>query len=338
MATRIGKYTLKLDSAPSVLGYAAIASKKESEGPIAPYIDILNNDPMFGQTTWELAESRMQQEVSEAALRKCSLTPSAIDFIFAGDLLNQCIGSHYGLREIGIPFFGLYSACATMAQGLAMSAMAVDTGMAANAMAVTSSHFCSAERQYRFPLAYGGQRTPTAQWTATGAGAVIVGQNSMPPYVRAVTIGTIEDKGVTDVSNMGGAMAPAAAQTLTRYFTDTLTNESNYDLILTGDLASVGTALLYQLMEMEGYKIQKKHNDCGLLLYDVKTQEVDAGGSGCGCSATVLCSYILQSMREGKLNEVLFIATGALMSPVSIQQGQSIPAIAHLVHLSTKPS
>ncbi|MDL2233964.1 stage V sporulation protein AD [Ruminococcaceae bacterium OttesenSCG-928-L11] len=338
MATRIGKYTLRLDSSPSLVGYAAIASKKESEGPLASYIDVLNDDPMFGQKTWEMAESRMQQEVAEIALRKCSLSPGDISYLFAGDLLNQCIGSHYGMREIGIPFLGLYGACSTMAEGLALSALFVDTDIAANTMAVTSSHFCSSERQFRFPLAYGGQRPPTAQWTVTGAGAAIVGKNSVPPYVKAVTIGTIEDKGVKDISNMGSAMAPAAAQTLTRYFSDTLTNESNYDLILTGDLAGVGSDLLLQLMRGEGYDIRKKHSDCGLMIYDMQNQGVDAGGSGCGCSATVLCSYILQSMREGRLNDVLFIATGALMSTVSVQQGQSIPAIAHLVHLSTKPN
>jgi stage V sporulation protein AD len=336
VATRIGKYTLKLDTAPSVVGFAAVASKKEAEGPMAPYIDTLNNDPFFGQKTWELAESRMQQEVAEIALHKAGLSPTEIQYLFAGDLLNQCIGSHYGLREIGIPYLGLYSACATMAEGLALAALFTEAGFGANAMAVTSSHFCSAERQYRFPLAYGGQRTPTAQWTATGAGAAIVGKNSVPPYIRAITVGTIEDKGIKDQSNMGAAMAPAAAQTLTRFFTDTLTNEDNYDMILTGDLAAVGSDLLMQLMEREGDNIRKKHSDCGLLLYDQKMQNVDAGGSGCGCSAPVLCSYILQSMREGKLHDVLFMATGALMSPVSIQQGQSIPAIAHLIHLSTK--
>jgi stage V sporulation protein AD len=338
MATKIGKYTLKFDQPPSVVGFAAVGSKKESEGPLAGQFDLLNNDPFFGQKTWELAESRMQQEVAEIALKKSNLSAGDIDYLFAGDLLNQCIGSHYGLRETGIPFLGLYSACATMAEGLALASIFVETGVAANAMAVTSSHFCSAERQYRFPLAYAGQRTPTSQWTVTGAGAAVVGGNSVPPYIRAVTIGSIEDKGVKDVNNMGAAMAPAAALTLSRYFEDTLTNEKNYDLILTGDLAFVGTELLLDLMERQGYKIKDKHNDCGLMIYDRNTQNVDAGASGCGCSASVVCSHIMQSMREGKLNDVLFIATGALMSPVSIQQGQSIPAIAHLVHLSTTGS
>lgn len=337
MATKIGKYTIRLDRGPSIEGFASIASKKEAEGPLASYIDMLNTDSTFGQKTWELAESRMQQEVAEIALKKCGLSPTDIDFLFAGDLLNQCIGSHYGLRETGIPFLGLFSACSTMAEGLALGALFLETGLATHTMAVTSSHFCAAERQFRFPLAYGGQRTPTSQWTVTGAGATILGNSSAPPYVRAVTIGTIEDKGVTDISNMGAAMAPAAAQTLSRFFSDTLTNASNYDMVLTGDLAYVGSELLVQLMDREGYDIREQHRDCGLMIYDREAQQVEAGGSGCGCCATVLCSYILRAMREEQLNDVLFIATGALMSPLSIQQGQSIPAIAHLVHLSTRP-
>lgn len=209
--TRVGKYTLKLDTMPSVKNFAAIASKKEAEGPMAKYIDILNKDSMFGQQTWEKAESRMQQEVAEKALDKARLAPSAVEYLFAGDLLNQCIGSHYGLCEIGIPFMGLYSACATMAEGLALSAIFVEAGACKNAMAVTSSHFCSAERQYRFPLEYGGSRTPASQWTVTGAGAAILGKSESPPFIKAVMIGTIVDKGVKDLNNMGAAMAPVTA-------------------------------------------------------------------------------------------------------------------------------
>jgi len=338
MVERVGKYTMKLQSAPSVLSYASIASKKESEGPMAPYIDIINQDSMFGQTSWEKAESRMQQEVAEQALAKGNLSTGQIDCLFGGDLLNQCIGSHYGLRDLGIPFVGVYGACSTMAETLALAALFVEGGIASRTMAVTSSHFCSSERQFRFPLEYGGVRTPTSQWTATGAGATILGASSMPPYVKAVSFGSILDKGIKDINNMGAAMAPAAAQTILRYFKDTMTNADNYDLILTGDLAHVGVSLLYELMERDGYKIHEKHADCGLMLYDREKQpEVGAGGSGCGCSATVLCSYILQSMREGKIRELLFVATGALMSTVSVQQGESIPSIAHLVHLSNRP-
>ncbi|GHU79749.1 stage V sporulation protein AD [Clostridia bacterium] len=336
MATKLGKYTLRFDDPPSVCGYAAVGSKKEGEGPIAKHFDLLSDDPLFGQKTWELAESRIQQRTVELALKKSGLAPTDIDCAFAGDLLNQCIGSHYGLRDTGIPFLGLYGACSTMAESLALASVFVEGGYAAKALALTSSHFCASERQFRFPLAYGNQRTPTSQWTVTGAGAAIIGKDGTPPFVRAITIGSIEDKGVKDINNMGGAMAPAAALTLSRYFADTLTNSQNYDMILTGDLAAVGSELLYELMDGEGYDIREKHSDCGLMIYDRNTQKVDAGGSGCGCSAAVLCSYIMQSMREGKLNDVLFIATGALMSPISIQQSQSIPAVAHLVYLSTQ--
>lgn len=318
---------------PSIAGYAAIASKKESEGPMAQYIDIINEDALFGQRTWEKAESRMQQQVSERAMSKAGVASGDIQFAFAGDLLNQCIGSHYGLRETGIPFIGLYGACSTMAESLAMAAVMAESGAATYALAMTSSHFCSAERQFRFPLEYGGLRTPTAQWTVTGAGAAIIGPHAKPPYIKAACIGAINDMGIKDIANMGAAMAPAAAETIQRYFEDTGTSAADYDLILTGDLAHVGSLLLYRLMEREGHDIRKKHSDCGLLIYDRETQDVMAGGSGCGCSATVLCSYVLGSMERGELKNVLFIATGALMSTVSNQQGESIPAIAHLVHL-----
>lgn len=337
MAQRIGS-TVKLETSPSVLGFASVASKKESEGPMAQYIDILCEDSTFGEKTWEKSESRMQKDAVNKALSKCSMSPEQIDFLFAGDLLNQCIGSNYGLRDLGVPFFGLYGACSTMAESLALSGAFVESGIGRNCIAVTSSHFCSAERQFRFPLEYGGQRTPTSQWTVTGSGACVVGESSMPPYLRAITIGTIEDMGIKDINNMGAAMAPAAAETIRRFFTDTQTNADNYDLILTGDLGQVGTELLYKLLDKEGYDIRGKHNDCGLMIYDRETQDVHAGGSGCGCSATVLCSYVMQKIRSGNLREVLFIATGALMSPITVQQGESIPSVAHLVYLSSTPA
>lgn len=337
MPVREGKHTVVLENAPSIVGYASIGGKKESEGPMANYIDILSNDSYFGQTSWEKAESHMQQIVAEKALDKCGLSTQDIHFAFAGDLLNQCISTHYGLRELGFPFFGVFSACATMAESLALAALSVDAGAADHALALTSSHFCSAERQFRFPLEYGSQRTPTSQWTVTGAGAAVVGAHSVPPYIHAFSAGTIVDKNQKDINNMGAAMAPAAAQTLTRFFADTMTNQDNYDLILTGDLSHVGSQLFLELVRREGYNIEKKYADCGLMIFDRDSQDVNAGGSGCGCCATVLCSYVLESMRKGTLREVLFIATGALMSTTSFQQGESIPGIAHLVHLSTHP-
>lgn len=337
MARRIGNHTVWLEHNPSILGWAAAGSKKEADGPLADQLDICNPDSTFGEKTWEKAESRMQREVVSKALTKCGLTSGQIDYIFAGDLLNQCISSNYGLRELGIPFLGLYGACSTMAESLSLAALLVEGGIARHCAAATSSHFCSAERQFRFPLEYGGQRAPTCQWTVTGAGACILGESSMPPYVRAVTIGTIEDLGINDMNNMGAAMAPAAMQTLCRFFADTGTNADNYDAIFTGDLGWVGSQLLRRLMEEKGYQLGDRYRDCGLMIYDRETQQVDAGGSGCGCSAVVLCAEILQKIRAGSLREVLFIATGALMSPISVQQGETIPGIAHLVHLSNTP-
>lgn len=337
MARRIGNHTVWLEHSPSILGWAAAGSKKEADGPLADQLDICNPDSTFGEKTWEKAESRMQREVVSKALTKCGLTSGQIDYIFAGDLLNQCISSNYGLRELGIPFLGLYGACSTMAESLSLAALLVEGGIARHCAAATSSHFCSAERQFRFPLEYGGQRAPTCQWTVTGAGACILGESSMPPYVRAVTIGTIEDLGINDMNNMGAAMAPAAMQTLCRFFADTGTNADNYDAIFTGDLGWVGSQLLRRLMEEKGYQLGDRYQDCGLMIYDRETQQVDAGGSGCGCSAVVLCAEILQKIRAGSLREVLFIATGALMSPISVQQGETIPGIAHLVHLSNTP-
>lgn len=337
MPTRIGKYTTRLDNCPSVLAFAAVVSKKEGEGPLASYFDVICEDTAFGEQTWEKAESRMQRDAINKALDKAGLAPSELQYIFAGDLLNQCISSTYGLRDMGVPFFGLFGACSTMAESLCLAAMFVDTSLAERAGAVTSSHFCSAERQFRFPLEYGGQRTPSSQWTVTGAGAAIVGQHSAPPYVRQVCIGTIEDLGIKDINNMGAAMAPAAAATISRFLCDTATTQDDYDIILTGDLGAVGSELLLQLLSQSGYDISEKHRDCGLLIYDRDTQDVGAGGSGCGCGASVLCSYIMQSLAAGELSNVLFIATGALMSPTSSQQGESIPGIAHLVHLTSKP-
>ncbi len=339
MPEKVGKATIKLGSSPSVYAFAAVGSKKEEEGPLGKYFDIIQQDSFFGQSSWEKAESQMQKQAVSKALEKGSLAPGDIDFIFAGDLLNQCTGSTYGLRELEIPFIGLFGACSTMAESLGLASLFVDCGAAARCAAVTSSHFCSAERQFRYPLEYASQRAPTSQWTATASGSVIVAKDILPPYVRSVTFGTIEDLQIKDANNMGAAMAPAAASTLIQFFEDTGTNQENYDLILTGDLGFVGSRLFRELTAKKGYPgVAEKHGDCGLMLYDRENQaEIYAGGSGCGCSASVLCSYILPAMREGRLQRVLFMATGALMSPTVVQQGESIPSIAHLIYLSAQP-
>ena len=337
MALKRGKQTYLFQHPAAIRSFAAIGSKREGEGPLGEFFDTIDPDSTFGQKSWERAESRLHHDTVELAVKKAGLSYADLDCLLAGDLLNQCIGATFGVRELGIPYLGIYGACSNMAEGLLLSAFLAESGLRYLGVS-TASHFCAAERQYRFPLEYGGQRTPTSQWTATASGAAILGQNVSPPYIRAVCVGTIEDKGIKDQNNMGAAMAPAAFETLRRFFEDTGTNPDNYDLILTGDLGKVGSRLLDDLMQREGYHIGGKHSDCGLLLYDSNKQDVHAGGSGAGCCASVLCSYILPSIREGRLKKVLFIATGALLSPTSVQQGESIPSVAHLVHFSSLPN
>lgn len=333
MATRVGRYTIRFDGCAAVKGYAGVAGKKEGEGPLSDAFDYIAEDNTFGEATWEKAESRMQKDTISRALNKAGVTPSTIDIIFAGDLLNQCIGSSYGLREFGIPFVGLFGACSTMAESLALAALSLENGAANITAALTSSHFCSAERQFRFPLEYGGQRTPNSQWTVTGCGAAVLSADGEGPFVKEITFGKIVDLGIKDMGNMGAAMAPAAAETIKAFFDDTGERAEDFDLIVTGDLGFVGHALACDLLRKEGLELPN-FTDCGMLIYDRERQDVHAGGSGCGCSAVVLCSHIFNNMRARNLREVLFIGTGALMSPTSVQQGETIPSVAHLVHLS----
>ena len=333
MPERKGQFTVTLSSRPSILGYAAVVGKKEGEGPLGRYYDYIFEDTTLGEKTWEKAESAMQREAFTRALDKAGLSPSQVQYILAGDLLNQCIASTFGLREYNVPFFGQFGACSTMAQTLGLAAILVDSGAADICSAVTSSHFCSAERQFRFPLEYGGQRPPTAQWTATASGSAVVGMGGSGVRVAAVCAGRVTDLGITDANNMGAAMAPAAADTIANFLQDTATAPDDYDLIVTGDLAAVGSELLIELLGRKNIRLGKNYTDCGLLIFDRNKQDVHAGGSGCGCSAAVLCSYLLGKMERRELHSVLFIGTGALMSPTSSQQGESIPGIAHLVHL-----
>lgn len=335
MAQRLGKRTIGLSGNTGITYYADVAGKKEGEGPLAEKIDTIYNDSLLGQETWEQAESMLQHNAVDSVLKKARLAKEDIDVVFAGDLLNQCISSNYGLADFNIPYCGVYGACSTMALACAMAAFAVDTGVANNSLAVTSSHFCSAERQFRFPIEYGGQRTPTSQWTVTGSGAVIMSQNAPKITVNEFTVGRITDMGITDINNMGAAMAPAAAETLTDYFNDTGLTPDNFDCIVTGDLGVVGSDLLIDLMKKQNIDISNKHADCGKMIYDIDKQDVHAGGSGCGCSAVVLCSSFLPELECGNIANILFIATGALMSITSNQQGQTIPSIAHLIHFST---
>lgn len=317
-----------------IAGYASVAGKKEGEGPLRRYFDILMEDAEWGEKTWEKTESKMQKSAVAHAVEKAGINLSDINYIFAGDLLNQCIGSSFGLRELEIPFLGVYGACSTMAETLGLAAMTVDGGFADCSAAVTSSHFCTAERQYRTPLEYGGQRTPTAQWTVTGAGALILSKSGGAPYVTHFTAGKIVDLGITDANNMGAAMAPAAADTLLAHFKDTGKRPEDYDLILSGDLGEVGKSILIDMMIDEGYDIAENYNDCGCMIFDGKKQDTHAGGSGCGCGASTLCGYVMNRMKAGELNRVLFMATGALLSPTSTLQGESIPSVAHAVVIS----
>ena len=336
MPERVGRYTAVLNNRPVILGRAAVVGKREGEGPLARYFDAIFDDTTLGEKTWEKAESAMQREALTRALNRAGFTASEIHYLFCGDLLNQCTASAFGLREFQIPMFGQFGACSTMAQTLAMSAVFVDSGAADLCAAVTSSHFCSAERQFRLPLQYGGQRPPTSQWTATAAGAAIVGMGGGGVRIEAVCGGRMTDLGITDANNMGAAMAPAAADTLLHFLEDTRTAPEDYDLIVTGDLSRVGSDLLYELLGREGIRLGARHADCGLMLYDRDRQDVHSGGSGCGCAASVLCSYLLPRMEQGELHSVLFMATGALMSPTTAQQGESIPGIAHLLHLKSE--
>ena len=335
MPERKGQYTVLMSSRPTILGYAAVVGKKEGEGPLGRYFDYIFEDTTMGEKTWEKAESALQREAFTRALDKAGLSPSQIHYLFAGDLLNQNIASTFGMRESNVPLLGQFGACSTMAQTLGMAAVFVDSGAADLCSAVTSSHFCTAERQFRFPLEYGGQRTPTAQWTATASGSAVVGMGGSGVHIAAVCFGRINDLGITDANNMGAAMAPAAADTIANFLTDTATTPEDYDLIVTGDLSQVGSELLRDLLERKGIKLGSKHADCGLMMYDREKQDVHAGGSGCGCSASILCSYFLSKLEKKELNNLLFVATGALMSPTSSQQGESIPGIAHLIHLTS---
>ena len=291
-------------------------------------------DGTFGEKTWEKAESAFQHRAVVKAIEKSGMTAADIDMLMAGDLLSQCSGSAFGARDLGIPFVGLYGACSTMALSLALAALSVDSGAARIAAAATSSHFCSAEKQFRTPLEYGGQRPPTAQWTATAAGCAVIGK-SASPHIELATFGRITDYGVKDANNMGAAMAPAACSTITAFLQDTKTQPEDLDLILTGDLGYVGSTLLRELMrKQEHIDITTRHNDCGLMLYRLNEQDVNSGGSGCGCSAAVVCSHIVSEMRSGRLNKVLFVGTGALLSAVSPLQGETVPSIAHAVLLT----
>ena len=332
----MGKSIIKLNSIIRSAG--SVVGKKEHDGPLGQLFDMHDEEDRFGQKTWERAEAEMQRLAANIALSKCGLDESSIDAIFAGDLINQCTSSAYGLLEYEVPFFGLYGACSTAIEGLTLASIMTSYGIYERCLSATSSHNCSAERQFRTPLEYGAQRSPTAQWTVTGAGAFVVENGDMETAKGKAKIiealpGISTEKGIRDAGNMGAAMAPAALDTLMRYFSESKTTPKDFDLIVTGDLGYEGNSILCDLLRSEGIDPLDKINDCGMMIFSRKTQDTHAGGSGCGCSAAVLAAYLLPKLERGEIRDMLIIGTGALMSPDSIKQGLGIPGIAHLIRI-----
>ncbi|MBR6645533.1 MAG: stage V sporulation protein AD [Clostridia bacterium] len=334
-----GEFTvsvIKIKNPPCVLGVGNAVGKEEFDGPLGGYFSFHSDDNRFGMKTWEKSEAEMVKISYNNALSDAGIVSGDVGAIFAGDLMNQCTASAYGLSDTNTPYFGLYGACSTMAEAIMLGALTVSGGNFKAVASCAASHNCTAERQFRFPVEYGGQRTPTSQRTVTAAACMILSQGESCMYVRTVSPGRIFDAGINDINNMGAAMAPAAYDTLFNFFTSTGCAPKDFDLIATGDLGFEGAEILKDLMKEKNYDISAVYNDCGLMIYDREHQDVHAGGSGCGCGAAVLCSYIADKFRNGEFNNVLFIGTGALMSPLTVFQGETIPAIAHLVHFSSK--
>lgn len=335
MNKKVGKQTVRLDSKPKIVSTFSVVGPKEGQGPLSEYFDIILEDDLNNENTYEKAESSIMFMAITESIKKANLCESDIDYLFAGDLLNQLTSSTFAAKDTNIPFIGLYGACSTMTESLAMASMILDGGFASHVVAATSSHFSSAERQFRFPLEYGSQRAPTAQWTVTGAGAMVLGTEGNFPSVTYTTIGKVKDFGVNDVNNMGEAMTPAAAHTISQHLKDTGRNPDYYDLIVTGDLGTVGKRITTELIMEYGYDISKNYIDCGDEIFYHKKQLTNAGGSGCGCSAVVDCGYIYKNLLNGNLKKVLLVSTGALLSSTSCQQGLTIPGIAHAVAIET---
>lgn len=329
---KIGKQTIKFDTPPTITECSSIVGPKEANGPLAKYFDKTLEDEFWGEKTWEKAESKIIKENVNLVISKAGIATNEIDCVFAGDLLNQCISSSFGLRDENIPFFGVFGACSTFVESMSLGAIAVE-GFANNVLCATSSHFCSAEKQFRFPLELGNQRPPTSQWTVTGSGAAILSKNGNGPYITHITPGKIVDMGIKDANNMGAAMAPAFCDTLITHFLDTGRKPSYYDAIISGDLGHIGKEIAVDIAKSKGYNIKSNYNDCGVLIFDKEAQDTHSGGSGCACCASVFSGYFFRQLKQKKLKKVLFIATGALMNSTSSQQGESIPGIAHAISI-----
>ncbi|MDO5425630.1 MAG: stage V sporulation protein AD [Eubacteriales bacterium] len=324
-----GQQSVSFAQGVHILSSGTVVGEKEGQGPLGNLFDLVSNDPAFGEDNWEKAESTMQKEAIQMALGKAKMNPAQIRYLFGGDLLGQLIATSFGVEDLNLPLFGLYGACSTCGESLSLGAMAVSAGYADYVLAVTSSHFGSAEKQFRFPLAYGNQRPLSATWTVTGAGAFVLGTKGGHARITGVTTGKIVDFGVKDSMNMGACMAPAACDTIYQNLMDFNRQPQDYDRIITGDLGSVGQTILIDLLKEKGFDISRVHMDCGIEIYDEATQDTHAGGSGCGCSAVTLGAKILPELEKGALKRVLFVPTGALLSPVSFNEGQSVPGIAH---------
>ena len=329
---KIGKQTISFDSPPTITECNSIVGPKEAQGPLAKYFDLTLDDEFWGEKSWEKAESKIIKENVNALVTKSGISTNNIDCIFAGDLLNQCISSSFGLRDSNIPFIGMFGACSTFVESMCMGAIAIES-FAQNVICATSSHFCSAEKQFRFPLELGNQRHQTSQWTVTGSGATLLSKDGAGPFITNITLGKIVDMGIKDANNMGAAMAPAFVDTLLAHFLDTGRNPSYYDAIISGDLGKIGKDIAIDIAMSKGYNIKSNYNDCGLMIFDTKAQDTHAGGSGCACCGSVFSGFLFKQLKEKKIKKLLLIATGALMNSTSSQQGETIPGIAHAVSI-----
>lgn len=333
----IGHQTWVFGNRPSIIGTATVVGPFEGRGPLADDFDIIHGDSRLGQDSWEKAERAFIEEAAKLAIENAGLTKEQVQFYFGGDLMNQIISSSFAARTLSIPYLGLFGACSSSMEGLALASYVVNSGGAKFALAGTGSHNASAEKQFRYPTEYGSQKPPTAQYTVTGAGAAVVAANREGPAVTSATIGRVIDMGITDPFNMGAAMAPAAVDTIQAHFRDLQIEPGEYDLIVTGDLSRIGYEIANDLFEKHKFPIhQTKYADCGMMIYDYETQMVQSGASGCGCSATVTYGHLLNRMRKGEIGKMLVVATGALLSPLSFQQGESIPCIAHAVSIENR--
>lgn len=324
-----GVQSIAFKEQPYIIESASVVGKKEGEGPLGALFDVIEEENLFGEDTWEAAESTMQKEACTLALGKAHMKPEDIRFLYGGDLLRQGVATSVGVEELKIPMFGLYGACSTSGEALALASMGVAAGYGEAMLAVTSSHFGSAEKEFRFPLSYASQRPLSAHWTVTGSGAFIVGKKKSHVRVAGVTVGKIVDYGLKDSQNMGACMAPAACDTIAQNLYDFDRVPEDYDRIITGDLGYVGQSILFDLMRARHVDIKKNHMDCGMTIFDQNTQDTHAGGSGCGCAAVTLSAYILPRLASGEWKRILFVPTGALMSTVSYNEGESVPGIAH---------